>query len=138
MGYLVHKYGGTSVGSVEKIKAIAQKVIAQKKEGHDLVVVVSAMGKTTDYLVEMSKEIAINPDKRDLDMILSTGEQVSIALLSMAFKECGYDAISLTGFQAGIKTQGPHTKNKIMDIDINKIKRYLGEGKIVVVAGFQG
>ena len=138
MGILVHKYGGTSVGTIEKIKRIAQRVIAEKENGHDMVVVVSAMGKTTDQLVEMSKEIATNPSKRELDLILSTGEQVSIALLSMAFQELGYDAIALTGFQAGIKTHGPHTKNKILDVDSEKIKAYLSEGKIVVVAGFQG
>ena len=138
MGILVHKYGGTSVGTIEKIKRIAQRVIAEKENGHDMVVVVSAMGKTTDQLVEMSKEIATNPSKRELDLILSTGEQVSIALLSMAFQELGYDAIALTGFQAGIKTHGPHTKNKILDVDSEKIKAYLSERKIVVVAGFQG
>jgi aspartate kinase len=102
------------------------------------VVVLSAMGKTTDHLVNLCKEISTNPSKRDLDMILATGEQVSISLLSMVLQECGYDSISLTGFQAGIKTQGPHTKNKIFDIDIEKIKSHLQEGKIVVVAGFQG
>ena len=138
MGILVHKYGGTSVGTTEKIKRIAKRVIAEKEKGNDMVVVVSAMGKTTDYLVEMSKEIAINPNKREMDLILSTGEQVSIALLSMAFQEFGYDASALTGFQAGIKTYGPHTKNKILDIDDEKIKNYLKEGKVVVVAGFQG
>ena len=138
MGILVHKYGGTSVGTTEKITRIAKRVIAEKEKGNDMVVVVSAMGKTTDYLVEMSKEIAINPNKREMDLILSTGEQVSIALLSMAFQEFGYDAIALTGFQAGIKTYGPHTKNKILDIDDEKIKNYLKEGKVVVVAGFQG
>ena len=138
MGILVHQYGGTSVGTTEKIKRIAKRVIAEKEKGNDMVVVVSAMGKTTDYLVEMSKEIAINPNKREMDLILSTGEQVSIALLSMAFQEFGYDAIALTGFQAGIKTYGPHTKNKILDIDDEKIKNYLKEGKVVVVAGFQG
>ncbi|MGM9980550.1 MAG: aspartate kinase [Turicibacter bilis] len=138
MGILVHKYGGTSVGTTEKIKRIAKRVIAEKEKGNDMVVVVSAMGKTTDHLVEMSKEIAINPNKREMDLILSTGEQVSIALLSMAFQEFGYDAIALTGFQAGIKTYGPHTKNKILDIDDEKIKNYLKEGKVVVVAGFQG
>lgn len=138
MGILVHKYGGTSVGTTEKIKRIVKRVIAEKEKGNDMVVVVSAMGKTTDYLVEMSKEIAINPNKREMDLILSTGEQVSIALLSMAFQEFGYDAIALTGFQAGIKTYGPHTKNKILDIDDEKIKNYLKEGKVVVVAGFQG
>ena len=138
MGILVHKYGGTSVGTTERIKHIAKRVILEKKKGNDMVVVVSAMGKTTDHLVEMSKEIAINPNKREIDLILSTGEQVSIALLSMAFQEFGYDAIALTGFQAGIKTYGPHTKNKILDIDDEKIKNYLKEGKVVVVAGFQG
>lgn len=138
MGILVHKYGGTSVGTTERIKHIAKRVILEKEKGNDMVVVVSAMGKTTDHLVEMSKEIAINPNKREMDLILSTGEQVSIALLSMAFQEFGYDAIALTGFQAGIKTYGSHTKNKILDIDDEKIKNYLKEGKVVVVAGFQG
>lgn len=138
MGILVHKYGGTSVGTTEKIKRIAKRVIAEKEKGNDMVVVVSAMGKTTDHLLEMSKEIAINPNKREMDLMLSTGEQVSIALLSMAFQELGYDAIALTGFQAGIKTHGPHTKNKILDINHEKIKNYLNEGIIVVVAGFQG
>ena len=138
MGILVHKYGGTSVGTTERIKHIAKRVILEKEKGNDMVVVVSAMGKTTDHLVEMSKEIAINPNKREMDLILSTGEQVSIALLSMAFQEFGYDAIALTGFQAGIKTYGPHTKNKILDIDDEKIKNYLKEGKVVVVAGFHG
>jgi aspartate kinase len=138
MGVIVQKYGGTSVESIEKIKSVAKRVISEKEKGNDLVVVLSAMGKTTDYLVNLCKEISINPSKRDLDMILSTGEQVSISLLSMVFQEYGYDSISLTGFQAGIKTQGPHTKNKILDIDIEKIKTHLGQGKIVVVAGFQG
>ena len=138
MGILVHKYGGTSVASTDKIKNIAKKIVAEKEKGHDLVVVVSAMGKTTDDLIELSKKISTNPDKRDLDMLLSTGEQVSISLLSMALKEYGVDAICLTGFQAGIKTQGPHTINKIIDIDIEKVKSYLKEGKVVVVAGFQG
>lgn len=138
MRMLVHKYGGTSVGTLEKIKKIAKRVILEKENGYEMVVVVSAMGKTTDHLVEMSKEISKNPSRRELDLILSTGEQVSIALLSMAFQEFGYDAIALTGFQAGIKTYGPHTKNKILDIDSDKIQNYLSQGKIVVVAGFQG
>ena len=138
MRMLVHKYGGTSVGTLEKIKKIAKRVILEKENGYEMVVVVSAMGKTTDHLVEMSKEISKNPSRRELDLILSTGEQVSIALLSMAFQELGYDAIALTGFQAGIKTYGPHTKNKILDFDSDKIQNYLSQGKIVVVAGFQG
>lgn len=135
---IVQKYGGTSVGSIEKIKSVANRIISKKEKGNDVVVVVSAMGKTTDNLVNLSKEISDNPNKRDLDMLLSTGEQISIALLSMAIQSFGYDAVSLTGFQAGIKTSGVHTKNKIDDIDIDKIKNHLEEGKIVVVAGFQG
>lgn len=138
MDIVVQKYGGTSVGSIDKIKAVAKRVIAEKDKGKNIVVVVSAMGKTTDHLVNLSREISKNPSKRDLDMLLSTGEQVSISLLSMAFQEYGYKSISLTGFQAGIKTKGAYTKNKILDIDIRKIKEFLSEGKIVVVAGFQG
>lgn len=138
MEIIVQKYGGTSVGSTDKIKAVAKRVIVAKEKGNDIVVVVSAMGKTTDKLVNLSKEISANPSKRDLDMLLSTGEQISISLLSMAFQEYGYESIALTGFQAGIKTEGPYTKNKISDIEIGKIKSYLDEGKIVVVAGFQG
>lgn len=138
MDIVVQKYGGTSVGSIDKIKAVAKRVIAEKDKGKNIVVVVSAMGKTTDHLVNLSREISKNPSKRDLDMLLSTGEQVSISLLSMAFQEYGYESISLTGFQAGIKTKGAYTKNKILDIDIRKIKEFLSEGKIVVVAGFQG
>lgn len=138
MDIVVQKYGGTSVGSIDKIKAVAKRVIAEKDKGKNIVVVVSAMGKTTDHLVNLSREISKNPSKRDLDMLLSTGEQVSISLLSMAFQEYGYESISLTGFQAGIKTKGAYTKNKILDIDIRKIKEFLSKGKIVVVAGFQG
>lgn len=138
MAIIVQKYGGTSVGSTDKIKSVAKRVIVEKENGNEVVVVVSAMGKTTDNLVSLSKEISSNPSKREMDMLLSTGEQITISLLSMAFQEYGYDSISLTGFQAGIRTEGPHTKNKIADIDIKKIKSYLGEGKIVVVAGFQG
>lgn len=134
----VQKYGGTSVESTEKIKNVAKRVIAEKENGNEMVVVVSAMGKTTDHLISLSKEISPDPSKRELDMLLSTGEQVSISLLSMAFQEYGYESISLTGFQAGIQTKGPYTKNKISDIDISTIKNYLKEGKIVVVAGFQG
>lgn len=138
MKILVQKYGGTSVESTEKIKNVAKRVVAEKEKGYEIVVVVSAMGETTNHLIDLAKEISSDPSKRDLDMLLSTGEQVSISLLSMAFQEYGYDAISLTGFQAGIQTIGPYTKNKISEIDISKIKKYLEEGKIVVVAGFQG
>ena len=138
MTTIVQKYGGSSLASVEKIKSVAKRVISEKEKGNDVVVVVSAMGKTTDHLVNLSKEISPNTNKRDMDVLLSTGEQISIALLSMAIHALGYDAISFTGFQAGIKTDGIHTKNKIVDIEIEKIKGHLKEGKIVVVAGFQG
>ncbi|OGO78388.1 MAG: aspartate kinase [Clostridiales bacterium GWB2_37_7] len=138
MAVVVQKFGGTSVGTIEKIKAVAKKVIERKEQGNEMVVVVSAMGKTTDSLISMAKEISPNPNKRELDMLVSTGEQISIALLSMAFHEYGYNSISLTGFQAGIKTEGHHTKNTITDIDLRNVKKHLKEGKIVVVAGFQG
>ncbi|RKD33925.1 aspartate kinase [Thermohalobacter berrensis] len=138
MSIVVQKYGGTSVATVEKIKYVARRLIERKKEGTDVVVVVSAMGKTTDKLINMAKEISNNPCRRELDMLLSTGEQVSISLLSMALKEYGYDSVSLTGSQAGIKTRGYHLKARIADIKIENIKKHLKEGKIVVVAGFQG
>lgn len=138
MTTVVQKYGGTSVGTIDKIKSVARKIIEQKKRGDDIVVVVSAMGKTTDNLINMAKEISQNPCRRELDMLISTGEQVSIALLSIALKEYGFDSISLTGFQAGIMTEGFHTKAHISYINIEKVKKYLNEGKIVVVAGFQG
>ncbi len=138
MGIVVQKYGGTSVGDIDKIRSVAKRVAEKKGEGNDIVVVVSAMGKTTDKLVEMAKAITENPCKREMDMLLSTGEQITIALLSMALKEYGYDSISLTGSQAGIVTEGIHTKNRIKQVDIDNIKNHLDDGKIVVVAGFQG
>ncbi len=138
MAIIVQKYGGTSVGTVDKIKQVAKRVIEQKEKGNDIVVVVSAMGKTTNKLVEMAKSISPNPCKRELDMLISTGEQVSIALLSITLMEYGYVSISLTGLQAGIKTEGFHTKSRITEIDIENVKKHLNQGKIVVVAGFQG
>ncbi|QXM07212.1 aspartate kinase [Crassaminicella indica] len=135
---VVQKYGGTSVGSIDMIKAVAKRVADRKKKGDSVVVVVSAMGNTTDKLIRMAKELSDQPKRRELDMLISTGEQVSISLLSIALNEMGYEAISLTGFQAGIETEGYHTKGKIQDIDIQKVKKYLDDGKIVVVAGFQG
>jgi aspartate kinase len=138
MATIVQKYGGTSVGTIDKIKAVAKKVIERKQKGDNVVVVVSAMGKSTDHLIEMAKQISENPNKREMDMLVSTGEQVTIALLSMAFHEYGFDSVSLTGFQAGIKTEGIHTKNRISDIKIKNVKKHLNDGKIVVVAGFQG
>ncbi len=138
MTIIVQKYGGTSVGTTEKIKNVAKRVASRKDQGDEVVVVLSAMGKTTDSLIDMAKELSTTPSKRDLDMLMATGEQISIALLSMALNDMGYEAVSLTGFQAGIITEGFHTKSRIQDVDDDKVKQYLSEGKIVVVAGFQG
>ncbi|CAM3075826.1 aspartate kinase [Streptobacillus ratti] len=135
---VVHKYGGSSVATTEKIMNIAKHLIEVKKSGKDLVVVVSAMGKTTDNLIKLANEISKNPDKRELDRLMSTGEQQTIALLSMALIELGQKAISLTGEQAGIKTLGLHTKNTIESINNEIILKNLNEGKIVIIAGFQG
>jgi len=132
------KFGGTSVANVDRIKN-ASKIIVNKREKFKyVVVVVSAPGDTTDELIEKAYQITKNPDKRELDMLLATGEQMSIALLSMAIKEMGYDAISLTGPQAGIFADDVHTKARIIDIDTKKIIKFLQQGKIVIVAGFQG
>jgi aspartate kinase len=135
---VVQKYGGTSVGTIEKIKNIAQNLVEQKKQGRELVIVVSAMGKTTNTLLAKAGSITSNPNKRELDRLLSVGEQETIALLTMALNEFGAEAISLTGYQAGIETTGIHTKSKIKSIDSGKLENYLAEGKIVIVAGFQG
>ncbi|NEO28995.1 MAG: aspartate kinase [Symploca sp. SIO3C6] len=138
MSLVVQKYGGTSVGSVERIQAVAQRASATAQKGNSLVVVVSAMGKTTDGLVKLAREISTNPCRREMDMLLSTGEQVSIALLSMALKELGQPAISLTGAQVGIVTEAQHSHARILHIQTERIVRHLNEGKVVVVAGFQG
>lgn len=136
--YIVHKYGGSSVATTEKIINIAKHLIKVQKQGNGIVVVVSAMGKTTNHLIGLAKEITDNPDERELDRLMSTGEQQTISLLSMALKSLGQKAISLTGEQAGILTKGHHTKSRIENIDSELIKKYLDEGYIVVVAGFQG
>jgi len=138
MAVVVQKYGGSSVGTTEKIKGIAQCIIKRKNKDTDLVIVVSAMGDTTDDLLSLSKGIGEEPDKRELDALLSTGEIISSALLAMAIKGLGYDAISYTAYQIGIQTSGQYGKALIEDIHGNKIKKSLKEGKIVIVAGFQG
>ncbi|MEC1411398.1 aspartate kinase [Bacillus safensis] len=138
MGLIVQKFGGTSVGSTEKIRKAAERVIAEREAGHDVVVVVSAMGKSTDVLVELAKELTDDPSKREMDMLLATGEQVTISLLAMALQRRGYDAISFTGWQAGMKTEHVHGNARIVDIDESRIKEELSAGKVVVVAGFQG
>lgn len=138
MGIVVQKYGGSSVGTIEKIKLVANTVVKRKKSGESLVVVVSAMGDTTDELIALAKGITEHPDKRELDALLSTGEMMSSALLAMAIKDLGYDAISYTAYQIGIKTTGPYGKSLIDDICGEKIRESLDENKIVIVAGFQG
>ena len=135
---IVQKFGGTSVADTDKIKNVAQTVIREKNNGNDVVVVVSAMGHTTDYLVKMAKDLSPNPSAREMDMPLSTGEGVSIALLAMAIQAAGYDAVSFNAMQIGIVTENVHTKARIIDIKTDKLKKNLAEGKIIVVAGFQG
>ncbi|MDZ8227744.1 aspartate kinase [Nostoc sp. ChiVER01] len=138
MALIVQKYGGTSVGSVERIQAVAQRVYKTVKAGNSLVVVVSAMGKTTDGLVKLANEISSNPNRREMDMLLSTGEQVTIALLSMALQELGQPAISMTGAQVGIVTEAEHSRARILHIETTRLTRHINTGKVVVVAGFQG
>nr|WP_293094814.1 aspartate kinase [Moorena sp. SIOASIH] len=138
MMLIIQKYGGTSVGSVERIKAVARRVKQTVQNNNNVVVVVSAMGKTTDDLLSLSKAVSTNPSRREMDMLLSTGEQVSIALLSMALQELGQPAISLTGAQVGIITDAEHGRARIWEIQPKRIQHYLNQGTVVVVAGFQG
>lgn len=138
MGIIVQKFGGTSVGNVDRIKNVAARVIDEKKRGNEVVVVVSAMGKTTDHLVDLAKQISANPSKREMDMLLTTGEQTTIALLALALNEIGYEAVSYTGWQAGIVTEAVHGSARIADIETEKMAKDLEKGKIVIVAGFQG
>ncbi len=138
MALIVQKYGGTSVGSVERIQAVAQRVYNTVKAGNSVVVVVSAMGKTTDGLVKMAQEISRHPNRREMDMLLSTGEQVTIALVSMALQEIGQPAISMTGGQVGIVTEAEHTRARILHIETERLRHEIAQGKVVVVAGFQG
>ncbi len=134
----VLKFGGTSVGSPERIKRIALEITRRSALGEDLVVVVSAMGKSTDLLVQLAHDITPTPCKKEMDLLLSTGEQVSIALLSMAIKDLGFSSVALTGAQAGIKTDALHSKARIEEIDTSRILKHLSKKHIVVVAGFQG
>ena len=135
---IVQKFGGTSVADTDKIKNVAKTVIKEKNNGNDVVVVVSAMGHTTDYLVKMAKDLSPNPSGREMDMLLSTGEGVSIALFAMAIQSQGYDAVSFNAMQIGIMTENVHSKARIVDIKTDKLKQNLKDGKIIVVAGFQG
>ena len=135
---IVQKYGGSSVANIDRIKAVAERIVSYKNHRQDVVVVVSAMADTTDELEELAFQITQNPPEREMDMLMSTGEQISCALLAMAVKEKKYDSISFTGGQVGIKTDKAYTKAKIVKIDARRIKKALAQNKIVIVAGFQG
>lgn len=138
MSLIVQKFGGTSVADAEKIRAAARKAIRAQQQGHGVVMVVSAMGKNTDRLLDLARQISENPPARELDMLVSTGEQVSVALVAMAIDALGSQAVSLTGGQIGIRTDNTFTKARIQSISTERIERLLGEGKIVIAAGFQG
>lgn len=138
MALIVQKYGGTSVGSPEKIKAVAARVLEYSRKGHEMVIVLSAMSGETDRLISLANSMQEQPDIREMDVLLSTGEQVTIALFAMAVKSAGFDAISFLGDQIKILTSSMHTKARIKSVDTENIKGFLTQGKIVVVAGFQG
>ncbi|MGD1979417.1 MAG: aspartate kinase [Akkermansiaceae bacterium] len=138
MALIVQKYGGTSVGSIDRIRNVAARIKAERDKGNQVVAVISAMGGVTDKLIGMAREITEEPTEREMDVLLSSGEQQSIALLAIALNELGVDAVSATGRQAGIVTSGSHTRGRIENIDASLLHRYLEEDRTVVVAGFQG
>ena len=138
MPVLVQKYGGTSVADPERIRAVAARVAEARREGDQLAVVVSAMGQTTDELLRLAHEISARPSRRELDMLLTTGERVSMALLAMALHDLGVEAISFTGSQSGILTEGPHSAARIVEVRPDRIRAELARGRVVIVAGFQG
>lgn len=138
MATIVQKYGGSSVADVDKIKQIAGQIAKKKNEGYKVAVVVSAMGKTTNGLIELAKSVCKSPDKREMDMLLSTGERITMSILCMALKDQGYDAISLTGSQAGIITNDCHNDAKVIEVRPFRVQDELDKGKIVVIGGFQG
>lgn len=137
-GLIVQKFGGSSVANAERIQNVAKRVVSYRKKGYDLVVVVSALGDTTDELIELAYGINSEPSEREMDMLLSTGEQISVALLAMAIHKLGSEAISFTGAQVGIITDTSHTRARIIKINADKIKEELKKNRIVIVAGFQG
>ena len=138
MPIVVQKYGGSSVADVARIKQVAERVMRTRAPGHDVVVVVSAMGDTTDDLLALAKQVSPNPDRRELDMLLTAGERISMALLSMAIRELGGDAISFTGSQSGIITNDRHVDARIIEVRPFRVQDELARGKIVVIAGYQG
>ena len=138
MGIVVQKYGGSSVADATAVKRVAQRIVATKKAGHDVVVVVSAMGDSTDELIDLANEVSPVPPARELDMLLTAGERISMAVLAMAISDLGHDARSFTGSQAGVITDSEHGKAKIIDVTPGRIESALSEGAIAIVAGFQG
>ena len=138
MSIVVQKYGGSSVADVGKLRRVAERVMRTRALGHDVVVVVSAMGDTTDELLTMAKQVSANPDRRELDMLLSAGERISMALLSIAIRELGGDAISFTGSQSGIITNDRHVDARIIEVRPFRVQDELARGRIVVIAGYQG
>ena len=138
MALIVQKYGGSSVADAEKIKRVAQRIAQAKDKGDQVVVVVSAMGSTTDELIGLAHQVSKHPDRRELDLLLSTGEIVSSALLAMVLRDMGYQAISLTGAQAGIMTDSTYSRARILKVEAKRVARELEKGNIVIVAGFQG
>ena len=138
MGVIVQKYGGSSVADVQKLRTVAGRIMRTRQLGHHVVVVVSAMGDTTDELLKLAKQVSANPDRRELDMLLSAGERISMALLSMAIREGGGDAISFTGSQSGIITNDRHIDARIIEVRPFRVQDELARGRIVVIAGYQG
>src|SRR5947209_11315693 len=135
---VVMKFGGTSVADADRIKRAARRIVAQRESGKRVVAVLSARGQTTDELIAMADEVSPHPDRREMDMLLSTGERISCALCAMAINDLGHRAISLTGSQAGIVTDTSHTKARILDVRADRIREALEQDRIVLVAGFQG
>ncbi len=138
MGLVVQKYGGSSVADAEGIKRVAKRIVEAKKNGHQVVVVVSAMGDTTDELIDLAEQVSPMPAGREFDMLLTAGERISMALLAMAIKNLGHEAQSFTGSQAGVITDSVHNKARIIDVTPGRIRTALDEGNIAIVAGFQG
>ena len=138
MGLVVQKYGGSSVADAEGIKRVAKRIVEAKKNGHQVVVVVSAMGDTTDELIDLAEQVSPMPAGREFDMLLTAGERISMALLAMAIKNLGHEAQSFTGSQAGVITDSVHNKARIIDVTPGRIRTALDSGAIAIVAGFQG
>ena len=138
MSIVVQKYGGSSVASPEHVKRVARRVVETRRDGHDVVVVVSAMGDTTDELLALASAVSENPERRELDMLLTVGERISMTLLSMAIHDLGYPAVSFTGSQSGIITTDNHTNARIIRVTPLRVQKALEAGRVVIVAGFQG